>query len=190
MPTRFSQVLRALRHAGATARPHGRIGRLLHGATGALLVYNFFVNGETRNALFDPAAMRSELVFGVALGLLFLLRWAWMRRQGHSRLPADAPAWEQRLSRWAHRAIYGLLAYVVLSGVAIAGLRPGAVIDPEAVFFASDQPLLNFVLDTHAAAANLLLLLILMHVLAALWHLFVRRDGVWQSMIGRWPWRG
>ncbi len=177
--------LQGLRHRGPPARAQAWPGRLLHGLSVPLVVYALIRNGDATGSLFKPAELREELWVGGLLGLLLSARLAWNRwGDGGSRLPGDGPAWERRLARWAHRAIYGLLAYLIASGFAIAWLRPGARIDPAALFFASDSLALNIALDSHAAAGNLLMGLLALHIAAAFWHLLLRRDGVWQSMLG------
>ena len=159
------------------ARPHGRVGKLLHWGTAALLLFAFLDNGDVTGALRDPAAMRFEAWVGLTVALAFALRWAWMRwmNGGTSRLPADAPAWERWASRVAHNSLYFCVGLIVLTGLSI----PLA----QAV---GGRGLVGAAGDVHEFVAGLTLWVIAAHVLAALWHKLVRRDGVWESIGTPW----
>ena len=88
------------------AQPHGRIAKVLHWATAALLLFAFIDNGDVTNAMNNPAAMRMEAYLGLGIVAVFALRLVWMRRfnAGASRLPASAPPWERRA--WRHRPVH------------------------------------------------------------------------------------
>ncbi len=152
---------------------HGRIARLFHWGTALVLGYGYVQNGDVTNALASAEAMRIEVLFGALVAALFAGRYFWMRRVGHTRLPVSAPKWEAWASRVAHRAIYVGVAGIVLSGWAIAVVANG------------DPALLELVSDIHIVIANLTGLLIIVHILAAFWHKIVRKDGVFESMVGR-----
>src|SRR6185295_17535506 len=116
-----------LRHMGATARPHGTVTRVFHWLGGALLVFAFIENGEETRVLFNPEAMRRDVILGAIVGLVFLVRpiWVYLFRGG-SRLPTDAPRWEKAVTWISHLSIYGSLAAVLASGFLIAYLAPSA----------------------------------------------------------------
>lgn len=164
---------------GATpeARPHGRVAKLLHWGTAALLLFAFIDNGDVTGALRDPAAMRFEAWVGLAVLVAFALRWTWMRwmNGGASRLPADAPAWERWASRVAHHSLYLCVGLIVLTGLSIPLAQA-----------LGERSLVGAAADLHEFVAGLTLWVIAAHVLAALWHKLVRRDGVWESIGTPW----
>jgi cytochrome b561 len=91
--------------------------------------------------------------------MLLLLRG----RRGTPGIETMSPAL-QALARWTHRAFYAVLIVLPLLGsAAAAGVAAAAA--------------------THVALTRLLLALIALHVLGALWHLVVRRDGVMRSIL-------
>lgn len=106
---------------------------------------------------------------------------------GGSQLPPGAPAWERLASRTVHFSIYTLVAFMVTTGVIIAykvlgtsgliGGGRGAIKDP----------FLVGLLTAHIRGSELLMLLIVIHIAGALWHWVVRKDGVWEGMIGHLP---
>ena len=161
------------------AQPHGRIAKVLHWATAALLLFAFIDNGDVTNAMNNPAAMRMEAYLGLGIVAVFALRLVWMRRfnAGASRLPASAPPWERRMAGLAHYSMYICVLAIVLSGLLIPAAQSyggGAV---------------NVARDLHEFVANTTLFLIGAHIAAALWHKLVRKDGVWESIGTPW-WQG
>ncbi|MBF9032318.1 cytochrome b [Rhodobacterales bacterium HKCCE3408] len=127
-------------------------------------------------------ALGPHMTIGILLGVLVLVRLA--MRFGAVR-PDPATAGSPLLDRIGvvtHWALYALILAMVLSGMTMArsaGLFP-------IVFGGSGEPLsADFdeiaARAVHGAASTLLLALIALHIAAALYHQFVRRDG----LIGR-----
>jgi len=59
----------------------------VHWISAVVLIYAFSSNGETTNAMINPAAMRGEVRLGLVVGLIFLVRFMWVqsRRSGAGR---------------------------------------------------------------------------------------------------------
>jgi hypothetical protein len=77
--------LSASAHPQVSHRP-ARSFRLLqwlnggvHWISAVVLVYAFISNGETTRALINPVAMRGEVKLGLAVGLIFLVRFIWVQ---------------------------------------------------------------------------------------------------------------
>lgn len=161
----------------ALPKPHGKIAKLLHWSTTGLLLFAYIENGDVTNAMRNAAAMRMEAWLGLGIVATFALRFLWMRRfnGGASRLPATAPAWEHRLSGLAHDTIYLCVVAIVATGLLI----------PAALAWATPF-WVDLARDVHEFFTNLTLFVIAAHVVAALWHKIVRRDGVWESIGSPW----
>lgn len=161
------------------AEPHGFVTKGFHWVTGGLLIYGYAKGLENVDQLADPALVRFEVAFAACLGLAFLGRLIWTHMvAGASRLPSEAPKWERAASRLVHWGLYASVFGIVLSGLLIA--------------LAYHTPLLTGLFMTamiglHELALSATVLLILTHIAGALWHKFVRRDGVLESMTGRLP---
>lgn len=117
----------------------------------------------------------------LALGLARLLvRW----RLG--RLPPSmAPHWSNGLATAVHVALYAALLAVPLLGwasVTAAGKVPPWGLALPAAWIAEDEDLAEQLLSAHQSAAYAAAAVIALHVLAAMWHHFVRRDGVLRAM--------
>jgi cytochrome b561 len=92
-------------------------------------------------------------------------------------------AWADATRLLTHLALYVLVFVMVFSGVAMA-LSADL---PNIVFLGSGQPLPAsfdglWMRVVHGVAAKLLMALIVLHVGAALWHHFVRHDGLLHRM--------
>jgi cytochrome b561 len=128
-------------------------------------------------------ALRGHMVIGVAILALTLVR---LVVRLSARKPPPATTGRPLLDRAAVLAHYGLYALVILmaaSGLATA-LSAGL---PDIVFGGSGKPLPESFAAyparaVHGIVASLLALLIIVHVLAAFYHQFIRRDGLLRRM--------
>lgn len=123
---------------------------------------------------------------GVTVFLLASLRVAW--RLGHPPppLPDGMADWQRRASEWSHRLLYLLILVLPLSGwlyssasgypVVYLGLVPL----PDLV--GKDKALAGLLHEAHELLATLLLVLVAIHVAAALKHQFLERDGLMGRM--------
>ena len=124
-------------------------------------------------------ALRAHIGGGAVIAVLMIVRFA---IRTLSARPAPATAGHpllDRVARISHYAFYGLVAGMVATGLATA-LLAGL---PDIVFGGSGAPLPESftVFPTrvaHGWIAKALVALISVHVLAALYHQFVRRDGL------------
>jgi cytochrome b561 len=125
------------------------------------------------------------------LVLLFTaLRLIWRAISPRPALPADMPRWERVAAYFNHGALYLFTFIVAFLGWAHSGAhRPdysgffGLFHVPQ--FTSENRELANTLEDRHILMAYVLLALIMIHVAAALYHHFGRRDSVLTGMIGR-----
>lgn len=131
------------------------------------------------------AILPYHVVTGAVIGLLTLLRilW-WLKFDRQPAPPAGMPVWQQRLARTVHLGLYLGIVVLLASGIAMMVLL-GAL---EPIF--SGGPLPEFSQApprlVHGLAGRLVLLLAGVHIAAALWHQFIRRDHLLARMgVGR-----
>ena len=127
---------------------------------------------------------------GYVVLLLTVIRLIWRGVNPTPALPDDIPGWHQIVSRISHWALYLVTILVTMLGWAMSGSRP---IDQNyASFFgwfnvpqftSPDKAAEHAYEDRHIQFAYVLLALIVLHILAAAWHHFVRRDRVATRMI-------
>lgn len=144
-------------------------------------------------ALLDDDDGTGAILLGLhrQLGLLLLLLWAlrlalrWRRR--HAQPAAHLPLPLRLAAGASHLLLYALLLAMPLLGWAMSNAHGRAV----ALFGAlalpalagTDPDLADTLQDWHAWGAWAVLGLVALHVAAALWHHWVRRDAVLASML-------
>jgi len=123
---------------------------------------------------------------GITILALALLRiaWRWIDRPPP---PPPMPRWQEIAARLNHWALYALLIALPLTGwlTSSAAARPvswfGLVQLPD--FVAPDEGLEEAFEEAHEWLVNALLVLVLVHVAAALKHQFFDRDGLLLRML-------
>jgi cytochrome b561 len=126
-------------------------------------------------------------LIGLAVWVLVMMRIGWRLRHPPPALPAQAGDFSRRWSYPVHWLLYALMLVIPVLGI-VTFLWHGRVFDfglfrvdfgvhkNRAIFEPTE--------DIHGYLAYALFTLVGLHMLAALWHHFVRRDAVLQRM---WP---
>jgi cytochrome b561 len=125
---------------------------------------------------------------GVTVGVVVLVRLWWRLTHKPPALPASMPSWEVRAAKLNHALMYACLVIMPLVGFTASNFTKygvkyfGLQIGP---FFAENQALRDGLQVVHQYTSYVLVLLVIMHVLAAFKHLLVDRDNVFQRMLFR-----
>lgn len=181
------------RGAVETYRP---LPRFLHWLTVALVVAQVPVGvymayrGNVLNVwdALTGVLYNGHKLVGVTILLVVLCRLAYRLVRG---APADEPTiepWQKRASHLNHWGLYLLLVCVPVAGYIGVSLFPaldlfGPIALPAVV--APDKAAARTAFYVHGVLAAALVLLIAVHVAAALFHHFIRRDNVLARMIPR-----
>jgi cytochrome b561 len=129
-----------------------------------------------------------HFTFGVIILPVVLVRLVWRLVQGAPQPEVGVPAWQETLSSIVHWLLYVLLLVIPILGWINADWRGM----PVALFGQFEMPKLiatraagwGWTGDLHGLLANYLLLaLVALHVVAALYHHYVRHDGVLKRML-------
>lgn len=125
---------------------------------------------------------------GYVILLLSVLRIVWRAVNPTPALPAEASRWQKIAARVSHGALYLVVILVAMLGWAHSGARTPNYSDFFGLFkvpqFTSpDKAAAGAYEDRHILFAYVLLALIAVHVIAALWHHFIRRDRVVARMV-------
>ncbi|WP_421569985.1 cytochrome b [Stenotrophomonas sp. PD6] len=161
--------------------------RVLHWLMAALILTMLFV-GVTMVASLQwrPWLVDLHRPLGIAILLLALLRLVNRLRHRPPPLPADLPAWQAAAAHASHWVLYGLMLAMPLVGWAMlsAGgypiqMWPGVLLPP---IVPHDPSLYAALRSAHSLLAYVLFATVVLHLCAALFHLWVRRDGVFQAM--------
>ncbi len=168
----------------SSATRYGSVAIAMHWLT-ALLILALFATGLLAAGQSDPAAqvalVRFHVPLGTAVFVLTLLRivwwWAADSRPGQ---PANLPGWQKIMAHAVHVALYAVILLLAASGMAtlvLSGALPAIVEGTTLPDFDTVLPRL-----AHGLASRLMLALLALHIGAALWHQFVRRDRLMARM--------
>lgn len=164
------------------------VQRLLHWVMAACILAMLFIGVGMVSTVMPKyltlVAIHKPL--GIAILVLAPLRLVVRLRSGTPPLPLDLPEPMKLAAHLSHYALYALMigmpliGWAMLSAAEYPAVLYGSLYLP-AIVPQSDR--LHAVLwDAHYYLAFALFALILMHVAAALFHLLVRRDGVFEQM--------
>ena len=171
------------------ARRHHPFTRILHWTTLALLIVAA-VSVCAREFIEDQTTRRMLLAIhewsGLAVLALIVLRLAWRAYAKVGRLHAKMSPRTRIVAAFGHYTLYAATLALPVLGWLTANaygqtLRLFGLL-PLPTLMARDRELGYALQDWHVDAAWVLLALVLGHVAAALWHHYVRRDGVLRSM--------
>ncbi len=176
-----------------TARPprYTRVAAGLHWVI-ALLVIGLFAVGLYMTGLkFSPEKLKLYSYHkwtGVTVFVLVLARLAWLAMNPPPPLAANTPRWMVLASRAMHTLLYVLLVLIPISGWLMSSAKGvptvwfGVLPLPD--LLSRNDELGKTLATVHATLNYVFMTLIAVHVLAALKHQFIDKDG----LIGRmWP---
>lgn len=142
---------------------------------------DFFPRGTPR------VTVRSlHISFGLILGAIVIARIAW-RFKGGTVLPHADPGLQGTVAVAAHRLLYLLMLAIVVVGVSAVWIRGDNFFNLFTVpaFDPDNKALRHDVVELHGLLANILLAVASLHAAAALFHHYVRKDGVLRRMLPR-----
>ena len=127
---------------------------------------------------------------GLLIGLLIVVRIGWRLTHPPPALPDSVPQWQQKVAAGTHYGLYVLMVMMPLSGYMASNFSKYGVnffnVYKLAPWGNDDKVIYAFFNQTHLVTSWLLLAMVLVHVLAALKHVWVDRDTIFFRM---WPQR-
>lgn len=183
----------AVNTLGARSAPvrYDTTSRVFHWLTVALVVaaaaLGLWIAHAAPTEAIKPTLYNLHQSIGVTIGLVTMARLLW--RLGHPPppLPQDLPNILKFVSRLNHGAFYfwlivmPLLGFIATNAWGFPLIWFGLVPLPDPV--GKNVPLAEMVTFAHRLMAWSLIGMIVLHVSAALWHQFVRRDGTLRKML-------
>ena len=122
---------------------------------------------------------------GITIGLLVIARLLWRLAHRPPALPASMAPWQRLAAQLSHFALYACLILLPLSGYLGSSFTqyPIKYFGYTLPHWGWEAPALKELMSqVHFAAACVLIMLIVLHVAAALKHRFIDRDGVFERM--------
>ena len=165
-------------------------GKLLHWLVAGMIICQYVLAelaAEQASPLAQLALLANHKSVGITILVLAIVRVLWRWRNPPPALPASMPKWQQRTSNVSHAALYLLLFILPISGWMLSSASAYAVswfnlfTLPDLVDASAD--LKETLALMHEIFAKALFLIALLHILAALKHGFIDRDGVLSRMV-------
>lgn len=163
------------------------LARVLHWSMALMILAMLFIGiGMVTSLSLRPTLIGLHRPLGIAILLLVIVRLINRLRHRPPPLPADLPAVQVFAAKASHWLLYALMFAMPLVGWSMlsAGGYPVTMINGFALpAIAPHNPTVYAILrSAHTCLALLLFATVLMHLSAALFHAWVRRDGVFASM--------
>jgi cytochrome b561 len=164
--------------------------RSLHWLTAGLMLLVFVLAFSIDRARSGPsftALLQLHRSFGITVWTVTLIRLVWRQFARYPNWPADMPRWMRLAARGSEYALYALLLAQPVLGL----LQTNAQGERADLFLlgqlppliGENRPLAGLLLTLHETVGFLLLGLIALHVSAALFHHFWRRDDTLTAML-------
>jgi cytochrome b561 len=169
----------------------GSVSIALHWTIAALVLLVQVPAGITMTSV-EPGTVQNvgyniHKTTGIVIFLLALVRLAWRWAHPVPALPADMPVWQARLARTTHAILYLVLFLMPITGflyTAMGGFPvPFFMLYDLARFVPENKPVAEIFKYAHLTLQYVLYVTVLLHVSGALYHHFVRRDGVLLRML-------
>lgn len=154
----------------------------------ALLVFGLYFLGENIDSFSTGTprifARSLHITFGLILAALLVKRLMWRFGSG-TRLPHAVAGIQGQAAVWMHRALYALLISIVVIGIACVWIRGDNLFNLFTIpaFDPSNKALRHNAVELHGMLANVLLTAAALHGLTALYHHFIKKDGILKRML-------
>jgi cytochrome b561 len=182
-----------------TATRYGAVSQAMHWLIVALILTQYTLATLAKNAGNDtthPAAALQQLALlarhksvGLTIFALAVLRLLWRWYSPPPPFPATMARWQVNTARLTHYAFYLLLFLLPMSGLVMSAASNypvsyfGLFTIPNVV--APDETLKDIMKERHVMLFNILVIVAIVHIVAAFKHHFVDRDDVMRRML---PW--
>jgi cytochrome b561 len=173
-----------------TEEAYGSVAKFLHWSIVLLLIPQYFLAEAAEEAADGSLGQASLFGWHKSIGLLVLLlavaRIAWKMLNRPHPAPLDKVVWQRRAAAAGHGLLYLLILLQPLSGwlMASAAGAPVAMFGlPFPALLGANHDLHEALEEVHELLFDVLLVVALVHVAAALYHHFVLKDGVLRRML-------
>ena len=140
--------------------------------------------------LWDRLESRADhATAGLIVTFLFILRMILRYRYGAPKLPSTMPKWQIISAKAGHYGLYILMAGLVVTGIFSASVASDPIMifgSYDLAFFTHNENLFSIVRNVHEFCTNAIIALIIIHILAALYHHFIVKDETTSNMAKFW----
>lgn len=176
----------------AAAARYSRGAIALHWIIAILILANFVVAWLAEDAPKADAAvmMGNHKAIGISVLMLTVLRIVWRFTHRPPPLQETLKSWEAALAKVTHTLFYFLMLAVPLAGWGLhSAFSKGmpvnlfGLVDFPAMPVGFDKPTIGLFHELHEVTATLMLVLVALHIAAALKHQFYDKDGTLRRIV-------
>jgi len=165
------------------------LARLLHWLMALMIIAMLFIGAGMVASVSERHEwlLRLHKPLGIAILLLVIVRLFVRFTTRQPPLPADLPGWQALAAKASHVLLYALMLVLPLLGWGMISAAGDPVMLSQSLQLPSilpaDAQTFAWLRKAHGYLAYLLFLTVLVHLAAALFHAWVRRDEVLNSML-------
>ena len=165
------------------------IQKALHWLMAGIIMLDLFVAQKFGNTMGIADRLESRVdhsTMGLLVLSLFIIRLVLRFIYGAPKEDVASPVWQVWLAKLAHGLLYVLMGLLVASGLltAMSATSPIEIVGVFDITFGRvNDTLFDFVRQFHEFFTEVMIGLIVIHVVAALYHQFIRRDNLLLKML-------
>lgn len=171
-----------------TVSNYGSVAKTLHWLI-FLLVFGMIVGGFCLDYVpkeYKPVIYNLHKLTGVTILFLMLVRLCWKLVNVKPKLPADTKPWERVAERIVHDVLYLLIIAMPLAGwIGSSAARKAPHIGDWTLTLPvpESEALVDVSFEMHEWIAFAIIAFVGIHVVAAMYHYFIKKDDVMQKML-------
>ncbi len=171
-----------------TTTSYGSVAKFLHWLI-FLLVFVMIVGGFCLDYVpkeYKPVIYNLHKLTGVAILMLMLIRLCWKMINVKPELPANTKPWERKAERIVHDVLYLLIIAMPLVGwigSSAAGKAPHIGDWSLTLPVPESEAITDVAFEMHEMIAFAIIFVVGIHVLAALYHHYIRKDNILKRML-------
>lgn len=149
-----------------------------------MIIYGYCLSYVPKD--YQPFAYNIHKLTGLSILVLMLLRLLWALANPKPLLPPDTPQWQQWIERLVHFLLYATIIAMPLAGWigSVAGGRPPHLGSFSITLpIAKNEALADTAFSIHNTIAVVIIVLVSLHILAALYHHFIKKDNTLRRMM-------
>ncbi len=166
--------------------------KIVHWLMASLIMLDLYIAQKFGGVMedWDRFESRSDhATLGTIVAVLFCIRIFLRWKHGAPPLPTDMPGYQKFLAHAAHWLLYGLIGALIATGI-LSAMNADSLVTPFGLFSYGDgrgvEATFTYIRGFHELTTNLIIALIGLHIVAALFHLIIVRDGVTGRMLKFW----
>ena len=167
---------------------YGAVAKFFHWVLAVLILLMLclgFYMGTISDKVLKGVIVNLHKCLGLAILALMILRGIWALCNVRPAMPTNTRWWERRLERLVHYSFYVVLLAMPLAGwigASSAGKPPQYGSLALGLPLAHNGRLIDLAFQTHNFLAGVIIVLISIHIAAAFFHYFFKKDRVVQRM--------